>query len=319
MDRYSTSKTDDGAYLRLYNGGRFSVDRIGRGSFVAKSWSGCILGGIQPDPIQRIAARAAHDGLLQRFMYDVPASQSGGLDRAPDYPAIVAYRDLFPALAALHPAHDKETSRPEVVVLHRDAHAAREDINLLAVVMAAMPNASKQLQSALGKWPGTFARLCLTFHLIEIAAARAKGDLGPPVVAVSPDTARRVQAYMRAVLAPNLLRADATMFSSQQSEHAAWIAGYILANKLTTVTAREIAKDYRALKAPEQRDALDSTMLSLCVVGWLEAEEPASPAKLPTRWRVNPRVHIAYAERAEAERKRREAVRDAIAKHVASL
>jgi hypothetical protein len=27
------------------------------------------------------------------------------------------------------------------------------------------------------RWPGLFARLCLTFHLIEVAAAKARGDL----------------------------------------------------------------------------------------------------------------------------------------------
>ena len=324
MDRYSTGgkggTAEQAAWLQTYNGGDYTVDRIGRGSFSAASWSVCVLGGIQPEPIQRIATRADQDGMLQRFMYDVPAPQSGGLDRAPDYPAIVAYRDLFPALAALRPARTGDAhNRHEVVVLHRDVHPVREDINTLAVVMANMPNASKQLQSALGKWPGTFARLCLTYHLIEIAAARVRGDIGPPPGVVSAQTAARVRRYMRAVLAPNTLRADAIMFSSRQSEHAAWIASYILAGKLAVITAREIAKDYRALKAPEQRDTLDSTMDSLCRLCWLEADVPANPVKPPTRWRVNPNVHIRFAARAEAERKRRDAVREAIAAHVASL
>ena len=42
---------DRGAYLRLYNGGRFTVDRIIRGAFPVPNWSGCVLGGIQPEPI----------------------------------------------------------------------------------------------------------------------------------------------------------------------------------------------------------------------------------------------------------------------------
>ena len=175
MDRYSTGSSDRGAYLRLYNGGRFSIDRIKRGAFVANSWSGCILGGIQPEPIQRIAAQATDDGLLQRFMFDMPrAAGTQGADRAPDHPHRGdAYRALFPALAALRPACSGGTDRPDVVVLHRDAHAAREDIDQLAYVMANMPDVSERMQAALGKWRGLFARICLTFHLIEIAAARA--------------------------------------------------------------------------------------------------------------------------------------------------
>ena len=146
MDQYTTSGGDRSAYIRLYDGGRFTVDRISRGSFSANSWSGCILGGIQPEPIQRIATEAADDGLLQRPLYDVPDPQSGGQDRVPNRDALAAYRDLFPALAALHP---ERSGSP--VILHSEAHAAREEINALAVAMAARPDCSRRLQSGFGK------------------------------------------------------------------------------------------------------------------------------------------------------------------------
>ena len=86
FDRYRAGGrggADRGAYLRLYNGGRFTFDRIGRGSFAIPNWSACVLGGIQPEPIQRIAREAADDGLLQRFMYCVADRQSDGEDRRP--------------------------------------------------------------------------------------------------------------------------------------------------------------------------------------------------------------------------------------------
>ena len=108
-------------------------------------------------------------------MLDVPGPQAPGLDRAPNLAARDLYRALFPALAALHPARNPDTGYIEHVTLHADAHAAREDIEGLARVMAAMPDASSRLASTFGKWPGLFARLCLTFHLIEAAAARVRG------------------------------------------------------------------------------------------------------------------------------------------------
>jgi hypothetical protein len=49
FDRYKSGGRgggDRGAYLRLYNGGRYTVDRIGRGSFSVPNWSACIIGGI---------------------------------------------------------------------------------------------------------------------------------------------------------------------------------------------------------------------------------------------------------------------------------
>lgn len=321
LDKYSSGGGGDrGAWLRTYDGGPYVVDRIGRGSFVTKSWSCCLIGGIQPEVIQRIAQKTEDDGLLQRFMFDVPAQQEKGEDRSPDYATLHAYRDLFPALVALRPARTGDAhDRHVVVVLHRDAHAAREDINVLARVMSVMPDASPRFQSALGKWPGLFGRLCLTFHLIEIAAARVRGDIGPHPDVISADTAVRVQNYMRGVLAPSLLRADALMFSTRMTTHAAWVAGYILAHKLSRITAREIAKDYGALRAPEQRRTLDETMESLARIGWVEPVPPSNPAKPPTTWEVNPRVHVSYARRAEAERRRRDAVKAEIAVHVASL
>jgi hypothetical protein len=319
MDKYSTSKgSDRGAYLRAYNGGRFTIDRIGRGSFAANSWSVCLLGGIQPDPIQRIATQAVDDGLLQRMMLDVPPPQGAGRDQTPNRSAIDTYQDIFPALAALRPTRTG-TASPAIVALHADAHAAREDVDTLARVMAAMPDTSPRLQSTFGKWSGLFARLCLTFHLVEVAAARARDEIGPSVAVVPLAIATRVRSYMRQILAPNLLRAEAIIFASKQTDHAAWLAGYILANRLDRITTREIVQDYRQLRAPEQRDTLNNTMDGLCTLGWLAPVPPRNEAKPPVAWIVNPAVHLNFTDHGNAARERRAAVRDDIARHVASL
>lgn len=79
FDRYQAGGKgggDRGAYLRTYNGGRYVYDRIGRGSFAIPNWSICLMGGIQPGPIQKIARGAAADGLLQRPLYCVPGPQA---------------------------------------------------------------------------------------------------------------------------------------------------------------------------------------------------------------------------------------------------
>ena len=76
LDRYKAGGkggSERGSYLRLYNGGPHTVDRIGRGSFFIPNWSATFLGGVQPGPIQRIARDAAEDGLLQRFSFAVPS------------------------------------------------------------------------------------------------------------------------------------------------------------------------------------------------------------------------------------------------------
>ena len=191
FDRYRSGGrggADRGAYLRLYNGGRYVVDRINRGSFAVSNWSACILGGIQPGPIQKIAQEAADDGLLQRFLYCVPARQGQGEDRPPNVEALARYNALIPALAALHPALNRggagnlatANADPLPVVLHTEAHVHRTAITDLAHAMSALPDTSPRLRAALGKWPGVFARLALAFHLIDVADARARNHMGDP-------------------------------------------------------------------------------------------------------------------------------------------
>lgn len=315
LDQYKAGGrggADRGAYLRTYNGGRFTVDRIGRGSFAIPNWSACILGGIQPEPIQRIAAQSADDGLLQRFLFVVPAGQREGRDAAPNEAASRSYDTLFRALHVLHPPGFL-SGEPRPVKLCEGAHRHREAVNAMVRGRAAWPDTSARMQAALGKWPGTFARLLLTFHLIETAAANARGDRPPPVEVAREDTARRAAGFMRDVLLPHLLRAEALLWETAQTGHAHWIAGYILASaeaqRTGRVTARDIQRHYKPLRAPERRRDLAAVMESLDVVGWVRAELPDNIARPVAAWAVNPRLHIAFAERAAAERQRRDAAK----------
>jgi hypothetical protein len=320
MDRYKSGGKGGGDrahYLRLFNGGRYVVDRIGRGSFASPSWSGCVLGGIQPEPIRRIAAEAADDGLLQRFLYAVPGPQGEGEDRRPNTAALARYEALFPALAALKPAERSGFAgqAPRPVVLHRDAHGHREAINRLVQAHSALPDASPRLKAALGKWPGIFARLALTFHIIAIADANARGEMPPAVEVLSEETARRAGSYLRDVLLPHLLRAEGLLFQSRQTGHARWIAGHILASERARtelrVTARDLQRAYGPLRAPESRRELGDVMQALEVFGWVRAEPPDNPARQVHAWFVNPTLHATFADRAAEERDRRRRAQEA--------
>ena len=143
LDRYKAGGKgggDRGAYLRLYNGTRTNIDRIGRGSFAVEHWSAGFLGGIQPGPIQAIAKDAVDDGMLQRFMIIVPGIQQDDQDVRPDHAKLKRYADLFPALAAMRPA-----GPDDYIALDDEAHRVREAIKALAKAMAAMPDTSKRL------------------------------------------------------------------------------------------------------------------------------------------------------------------------------
>jgi hypothetical protein len=318
FDRYRSGGrggADRGAYLRLYNGGRYVVDRIGRGTIAISHWSGCILGGIQPEPIQRIAREAADDGLLQRFLYVVPGTPGRGLDRSPNMAAVTRYHELFPALTALLPPRSDKFgmgSAPITVVLHAGAHRHRHEIDDLIAAVAALPDTSNRLKASLGKWRGTFARLCLAFHLIEAADANARGDECPFMTVLSEATAKRVASLMREALLPHLLRAEALMFSTAQTGHTRWIAGFILSRGHTRISLRDVVQAYGPLRAPEARRELLDVMESLVVMAWLRPEPQANPARTTTAWEVNPAVHKDFAARAASERDTRNANRQVL-------
>jgi hypothetical protein len=322
MDRYRAGGrggSDRGAYLRLYNGTRFVVDRVGRGTLSISSWSACIIGGIQPEPIQRIAREAADDGLLQRFCYAVPARQDRGIDRKPDQASTERYHGLVKAMAGLLPPAAFPGAEPRVVVLHPDAQAHRAAILDLAEAVAAMPDTSSRLKAALGKWPGLFARMTLLFQLIDHADALHRGVEPPDVMVVPEPVARRSAAYLRDVLLPHLLRAEAVMFSSVQSGHARWIAGFILSREDGRIALRDVVRAYGPLKAPEQRHELLSVMQSLETMGWLKAEPQENPARPPTAWEVNPLVRERFARRAADERTARRQAKARIAATLARV
>ena len=325
LDRYKAGGSgggDRGAYLRLYNGGRYTMDRVGRGAFSVPHWSACMIGGCQPGPIQRIARETADDGLLQRFIWCVSDRQEPGIDRTPDYAASARYEGLIPTLSAMHPAKPafgEGHLRP--IVLHAEAHVLREEIDALARAFAAMPDVSKRMQSAFGKWGGLFGRLALTFHMIEQADAKGQNLLPAPIGVVSVATVERVSAFMQEIVLPHLQRAERMMFQSTQAGHAQWIAGLILSKGkgFDRITTRDVTRAYTALRSPEAAQELMQVMNSLVAVGWLEPEQSPNPAKATHAWAINPAIHTVFAARAEKERLARSEAKETEARDMQTL
>ena len=83
MDKYSGARgaqKDRAFWLQSYNGGSYTVSRITRGNVFIPNLSVSILGGVQPDPIRKLADGGEDDGLLQRFIPIVLRPAVGGRD-----------------------------------------------------------------------------------------------------------------------------------------------------------------------------------------------------------------------------------------------
>ena len=158
----------------------------------------------------------------------------------------------------------------------------------------------------------------MTYHMIDLADVRTRNPEFPLVRVVPGETAKRVGRFMRDVLLPHTLRADALMYRTAQTGHARWIAGHILAHEVDRVTARDITRAYGALRAPECRKELSEVMQSLVIFGWLEPEDSGSALKPVNSWLVNPACHL-FVQRAEAERETRRRTKEEIQASIQSL
>jgi hypothetical protein len=300
FDAYRDGKggKDRADYLELYNGGKRAIDRINRGTLLVPNWSASIVGGIQPGPLRRVLAKIDDDGLIQRFMVVYGRRAGDGEDRPPDHQAIAAYHATTRKLLEAEP--DGMVRR-----LSEEAQDARAQVQRVADAVASLPDTSAAFRAHLDKWDGLFARLLLTYHMVE---ALSRGQM--PGEIIGGETAERVARLMLDFLLPHAARFYSELFQKrEEAAHARWIAGYLLAHGLRTVTLREIGRAYRNLRGDHQ--AIREAMGALEIAGWVKPVD--INGKPPSRWEVFPLVHRKFAARGDAERIRRDAEKAKIA------
>jgi len=96
-------------YLQAWSGGRYTFDRIGRGTVTVEDARLSIIGGIQPGPLSELVQQArrgaADDGMIERFLIAWPDSPGEWreVDRWPDSDAKRLAWDTFVRLDAITP------------------------------------------------------------------------------------------------------------------------------------------------------------------------------------------------------------------------
>jgi hypothetical protein len=297
-ERYANGKgsSDRGFWLEAFNGGPYSVDRIGRGSTYIPNLSISILGGIQPDKIREVVAATTDDGLLQRFLTITVKSAVLGLEGG-EGAAVAGYArligDLF-RLGAMVLEFDDEAQayRRELEAKHLKLVAGAESVN-------------PKLAGHIGKYNGIFAQLCIIWHCVKHA-----GPLAVIPRVISADTAMRAGAFLH-----NFVLRHAVAFYSDiiglSNNHDAVtaLAGYILAHKKTKITHRDIMRGDRAMARLDTVKKREEVADELAAWGWLE-RAPGPRANSQPQWNVNPLVHERFADRAKAEAERRKNARE---------
>ncbi|WP_331827708.1 DUF3987 domain-containing protein [Aurantimonas sp. C2-5-R2] len=305
MEKYTSgrgSAKDRGFWLQAFNGGSYVVNRIGRGSVWIDNLSVCLLGGIQPDPIRRIAADMHDDGLLQRLFPIVMGESSVGKDE-PTPPVVAEYSAL---VHRLHKLANPKTGLVEVPLRFNDAaQAIRADLaERHHALVGAWEGVNKKLAAHIGKYDGLFARLCVVWHCCESTAPR-------PASIVTADTAGRVAAFLHGFLLPHAV-AFYTNVIGMSDRHDALLAtaGYILSHELDEITARDVRRGDRTMRALDTKQA-ETVLETLDAMGWLL---PLFSIRRDSKnYQVHPSVHSVFRDRAAAENERRDAARELIA------
>lgn len=302
MDAYSGGKAsgkDRANWLELYNGGHRVVDRITRGSLLVPNWSACMVGAIQPDMIRKIASKMDSDGLMQRFMIIMGENTGREQDRPDDAKAKAEYRDLIDSLYKLH-GHD------DPVILSEGAHLVREKLDNYITEFHGYDSLPSGFKSHLGKWQGLFARLLLTYHVIE---CNSMGDY-PNSRDVSADTANQVARLMMRYLLPNAASFYMDLLSSSGTiEDSRWIAGHILSKNLSRISTRDIANSYKAWRELSDWER-HRIMNGLFEMGWIKPEKENQGKGIATSWLVNMDVHEQFNDHAQREIEQRRRMRE---------
>lgn len=314
MDKYAPGKgaqADRAFWLKAFNGGTYNLNRVARGAVQIPNLSISLLGGIQPEPLRKIAGDTVDDGLVQRLLpvilkpsavgHDVPAD--GVVD---EYAAVVGrlhvmrppMRNGVPSLA--------EVQQAEPLHFDADAKAIRERLEREHLgLVEALEIASPKLASHFGKYDGLFARFCLLWHCIENADQASP----PPVIAGM--TAERVATFMAEFIRPSAIAFYAGMLGmSAGHEDLIALASLIVAKHLDEVKARDVQRAGQTLRHVTA-DEVRTLCEKLEAFGWLHQAEPG-PKSATSRWTVNPRVHAMFADRAQAESERRQLAREAL-------
>jgi Protein of unknown function (DUF3987) len=303
IDRYTGGRgaSNRGFWLQTWSGGGLPVNRVGRGTFFIENIGISMLGGIQPEVIQKVASESYDDGLIQRLLPVVLNQATLGHDE-PIPPVADEYAQLIDRLYQLSPDAIKAPNYFLVgghFEFDDEAQAVRREMEQRHLELQKLELINKKLGSHFGKLNGYFSRLCLIWHCIEDTTSQQY---------ISGGTARRVAKFMSDFLLPHALAFYAGILNlSDNHDTLTAITGYILAHRLDVITTRDIARGDRTMQKLTRRDT-EAVFEQLEALAWVTRVPGPRPSS-PPQWVVNPRCHELFAERAAGEAAHRMEVR----------
>jgi hypothetical protein len=270
MDKYGSGRganSNRAFWNRAYNGDSFTFDRVTRGSGHIPNLGVSLLGGIQPEILQKISADTIDDGLIQRIVLIMLKPASKSQDR--EYPVeAIDYNTLVRRLREKLSGTGAPFQAP--VEFSNEAMAIRERLEERHLELTqTFDTLNRKLAAHIGKYDGLFVRMCLLWHCIEAVEEMPEKDWVPRVL--SGNTAQRVAEFLHSFLLPHAISIYTSVFGlAENHDEVADTAGYILAHRLNSLTNRVMARGSRAMRrvVKDQRK-LANVYHQLEAMGWL--------------------------------------------------
>gem|GEM_PF-415514 len=280
-------------YLEAWNGnGRYTFDRIGRGTIDIDAAIVSIIGGIQPGPLSEYLREAVKqsggdDGLIQRFQMMVYPDVSGGwvnVDQWPDGQARKAAFETFEGVRDLEPdlvGADRDSADVDSIPFLRfDAQAQPlfDEWREALEPRVRSGDLHPALESHLAKYRSLIPSLALILHLAD--GGRGAVGLAPLRQAIAwgeylESHARRVYA---AVCDPDLAAAR------ELSKH---IERGDLGDEFPLRAVYR--KGWSGLSSAEQARAAAEYLADL---GWLTVDRVATGGRDTSMCRLNPKLRV---------------------------
>ena len=297
MGRYSNGGSDREFWLEAWNGGHYSVERLGRAPVSLPHLLVSMTGGFQPDKMARSFDRA-DDGMYARHLFGWPAE--------PDYrpltdEAAEVDPDLQEALMRLIdlPAGEGTEIEPRYIPLDPAAREAFEAFRLY------IHTGRKALDGREREWwskaPGQVLRLAGTLAYLAWTMPSARPTTKKGLEQLM-ETARRaeeptiiesdfIEAAMRlwkGYFWPHARAALRQIGITDRHRDARRVLRWLRAHQRPEVSREDVRRDAlgQRLDAEDTQRLLDE----LVRVGWLRARTVATRGRSAHRWDVNPRL-----------------------------
>jgi putative DNA primase/helicase len=276
-------------FLEAWNGtGRFTFDRIGRGTVEVEAACVSVLGAIQPGPlgdylVVAIRGGMGDDGLVQRFQLAVWPDAPGtwrNVDRWPDTQARRAAREVYARLDALDPkaigaTQDEGDTLPW---LRFDEEAQGEFDAWRGDLEARLRTGDLHpaLESHLAKYRSLVPSLALLCHLCDLPEG---GPVGAVSLLRALAWAEYLETHARRIYAPALAPDMAAAVELDRR----------LCDLPSPFTARDVyRKNWRYLDA----DGTAAALIVLADYHRIRAEASEGPGRPTVRYEVNPALRL---------------------------